>query len=77
MGNDIDRELLAPADALSFFYMRGGYQRTNAVMDLHLLAGVGIPKLEGLKAEVLKRRSRNAFNPTSGTLRASYLRRWS
>lgn len=41
------------------FYERRGYQRTDAVMDYPLSAGGGIPKVEGLKIEILKKRPNN------------------
>lgn len=39
------------------FYVRRGYRRTDVVMDYPLSAGVGTPRFEDLKVEVLKKRS--------------------
>ena len=52
--------VLSARPELISFYTKRGYQRTGAAMDYPFLAGVGIPKLRGLKVEVLKKRSNNA-----------------
>jgi len=43
------------------FYLRRGYQKTGAVHDYPLSAGVGTPKLSDLKIEALEKRSNFAF----------------
>ncbi|NCP38721.1 MAG: GNAT family N-acetyltransferase [Shewanella vesiculosa] len=43
------------------FYLRRGYQKTGAVQDYPLSAGVGTPKFSDLKTETLEKRSNPAF----------------
>lgn len=42
------------------FYLRRGYQKTGTIMDYPLSAGAGIPRHDGLKIEVMEKRSNTA-----------------
>lgn len=52
------------------FYLRRGYQKTGAVQDYPLAAGVGTPKMSGLKTAALEKRSSPAFERDSAKARS-------
>lgn len=56
------------------FYRRRGYKQTGSVMDYPLSAGVGIPRKQALKIEVLEKRSNPAVKRTRLAARRSPLR---
>ena len=49
------------------YYLRRGYQKTGSAMDYPLSAGVGAPIHDGLKIELLEKRSNIAFAERKGT----------